>query len=236
MRLLLVEDDLMLAENLQRRLEKEGFAVDHAAQARAAMLMGCHEDYRAVILDIGLPDGDGLDVLRQWRQHHVMAPILILTARGAWQDKVNGLKAGADDYLAKPFQTEELLARLQALIRRSEGRASDAIKVGDYELDEARQRVRTPDGIEHTLTGTEFRLLRCLMSRPDQLFSKEKLMDQLYNLEDNPSDNTIEAYIRRLRRLIGQDTIKTQRGQGYRFIAPGSKPKRSPERVQRNHG
>ena len=146
-------------------------------------------------------------------------PVLLLTARDSWQDKVNGLKAGADDYLAKPFHWEELLARLHALIRRSEGRTSSTIEVGRYRLDEERQRVCTPNGEWHGLTGTEFRLLRCFMTRPNRLFSKEELLEQLYNLEAEPSLNTIEAYIRRLRLLIGRNAIQTQRGQGYVFTA-----------------
>lgn len=217
MRLLLVEDDRLLADGLTSQLEKAGFSVDTTYTAREAVTLGEQENYRAVVLDLGLPDGNGLDVLRTWRMNRISCPVLILTARGDWKDKVNGLKAGADDYLAKPFQTEELIARLNAIVRRSEGRVHSLLKAGRFELDENRQSLKLDDGTEHTLTGTEFRLLRCLMSRPGQIFSKEQLMEQLYNLNDNPNENVIEAYIRRLRKLVGTDTISTRRGQGYLF-------------------
>ncbi|SNC65179.1 DNA-binding response regulator, OmpR family, contains REC and winged-helix (wHTH) domain [Marinobacter sp. es.048] len=217
MRLLLVEDDRLLADGLTGQLEKAGFSVDSTFTVKEALILAEQEDYRAVVLDLGLPDGNGLDVLRNWRMNRASFPVLILTARGDWQDKVNGLKAGADDYLAKPFQTEELIARLNAIIRRSEGRVHSLVKAGNFELDENRQSLKLADGTEHSLTGTEFRLLRCLMSRPGHVFSKEQLMEQLYNLNDNPSENVIEAYIRRLRKLVGADTIATRRGQGYLF-------------------
>ncbi len=138
-----------------------------------------------------------------------------LAGQGQWTES-----RGADDYLAKPFQTEELIARINALIRRSEGRVHSQVKAGGFELDENRQSLRTEKGAEHALTGTEFRLLRCLMSRPGHIFSKEQLMEQLYNLDESPpSENVIEAYIRRLRKLVGNETITTRRGQGYMFNA-----------------
>jgi DNA-binding response OmpR family regulator len=217
MRLLLVEDDRLLADGLAGQLEKAGFSVDHTQTAKEAILLGEQEDYRVGILDLGLPDGNGLDVLRKWRAINANFPVLILTARGDWQDKVNGLKAGADDYLAKPFQTEELIARLNAIVRRSDGRVQTLVKAGRLVLDENRQSLKMEDGTEHSLTGTEFRLLRCLMSRPGQVFSKEQLMEQLYNLKESPTDNVIEAYIGRLRKLVGASTIATRRGQGYLF-------------------
>jgi len=217
MRLLLVEDDRLLSQGLTRQLEKSGFSVDAAYTAKEATALGEQEDYRVSILDLGLPDGNGLDVLKKWRANRISFPVLILTARDDWHDKVNGLKAGADDYLAKPFQTEELIARLNAIVRRSEGRVHSLVKAGRFELDENRQSLKLEGGAEHPLTGTEFRLLRCLMSRPGQVFSKEQLMEQLYSLNDNPSENVIEAYIRRLRKLVGPKTISTRRGQGYLF-------------------
>ena len=217
MRLLLVEDDELLRNSLHESLSQAGFAVDATGSAVTADQLALQEDYRLIVLDIGLPDGDGLQLLARWRDAGRDLPILLLTARDRWQDKVNGLKAGADDYLTKPFHPEELLARLQALLRRSEGRSHTQIQAGNYLLDEERQRVRSPDGEWHPLTGTEFRLLRCLMSRPNRLHPKEALLEQLYNLDAEPTLNTIETYIRRLRLLIGRNAIKTQRGQGYVF-------------------
>ena len=219
MRLLLVEDDELLRSSLHESLSQAGFAVDATGSAATADQLAQQEDYRLIVLDIGLPDGDGLQLLARWRDAGRDLPILLLTARDRWQDKVNGLKAGADDYLTKPFHPEELLARLQALLRRSEGRSHTQIQAGNYLLDEERQRVRSPDGEWHPLTGTEFRLLRCLMSRPNRLHPKEALLEQLYNLDAEPTLNTIETYIRRLRLLIGRNAIKTQRGQGYVFTA-----------------
>lgn len=220
MRLLLVEDDQLLSDSLSRQLETDGFTVDATGTAGGAAHLAPQEDYRAVVLDLGLPDGNGLDLLRQWRNQGLVLPVMILTARGDWQDKVDGLKAGADDYLAKPFQVEELVARLQALIRRVEGRVDTQIRVGNFTLDEHRQALITPDGQTQPLTGTEFRLLRCLMSRPGQLFSKDQLLEQVYSLDHNPSLNAIETYIRRLRKRVGRKTIITRRGQGYAFNEP----------------
>lgn len=219
MRLLLVEDDELLSDSLSQVLQRAGFTVDSAGSARVAEHLAQQESYRVVVLDLGLPDGNGLDLLKAWRQQSLHLPVVILTARGNWQDKVNGLKAGADDYLAKPFQSEELIARLHAILRRSEGRSQDLLHAGGFTLDEDRQILNLPDGTEHTLTGTEFRLLRCLMARPGRIFSKEQLIEQVYSLNDTPNENTIEAYIRRLRKLAGADTIETRRGQGYVFNA-----------------
>jgi len=217
MRLLLVEDDTMLAETLTRLLSGSGFAVDIVSSVKFAISMGLQEDYGIALLDMGLPDGDGLEALDSWRSNGRAFPVLILTARNEWQHKVDGLKAGADDYLTKPFHNEELLARIQAVIRRTEGRIQPTITVGDYVLDEERQRINTPNKEWHSLTGTEFRLLRCLMNRPGQLFSKEQIIEQLYGLNDEADHNTIEVYIRRLRRIIGREAIHTSRGQGYVF-------------------
>lgn len=217
MRLLLAEDDTLLGESLRNQLRQADYTVDWTDSAEKALILGQQEDYRLAILDLGLTDGCGLKTLKSWRQCKINLPVFILTARSDWQDKVNGLKAGADDYLAKPFQIEELLARLEALIRRTEGRTLNKLIVGGYELDEERQQITAPQQETHNLTGTEFKLLRCLMSQPRRIFSKENLMEQLYSLDENPTENTIEAYILRLRRILGKEVIVTLRNQGYRF-------------------
>src|ERR1043166_2764327 len=167
MRLLLAEDDPSLGPELKRSLERAGFAVDLAADGVHAEALADTEPYDAVVLDLGLPRRDGLLVLSNWRQRGNRVPVLILTARGAWQQKVQGFQAGADDYLAKPFHAEELIARIQALTRRHRGRAEPTLRAGGITLDEARQRLRTSAGLEHALTGTEFRLLRYFMQHPN---------------------------------------------------------------------
>lgn len=214
MRLLLVEDDSALAEDLRLKLAEAGYAVDWSASARDADWLLRQEDYQAVILDLGLPDQPGLDLLKSWRHAQQDLPVLILTARGAWFEKVEGLKAGADDYLAKPFHSEELLARLNALIRRHNRAVPGQLVVGELQLDEARQAVLLA-GQALALTGHEFRLLRFLMHHPGQLFSKAQLAEQLYDLEQEVDSNTLEVFIARLRQKIGKERIVTRRGQGY---------------------
>jgi DNA-binding response OmpR family regulator len=219
MRLLLAEDDPSLGPELKRSLERAGFAVDLAGDGVHAEGLGDTEPYDAAIIDLGLPRRDGLLVLNNWRARGNRMPVLILTARGAWQQKVQGFQAGADDYLAKPFHTEELIARLQALTRRARGRAEPVLRAGGLVLDEARQLLRTSAGDEHTLTGTEFRLLRYLMQHPNQVLSKAQLTEHVYDYEAGRDSNVIEVYIRRLREKLGPDLIRTRRGQGYVFAA-----------------
>lgn len=216
MKLLLLEDDDLLAESLAEALSDEGYLVDTATHLRMADALMQTEEYGLVILDIGLPDGSGLDLLERWRARGLRHPVLALTARDTWEDKVNGLRRGADDYLTKPFHEEELLARLHALLRRQHGHAGHLLTVAGLQLDEHRQCVST-DGKEwHSLTATEFRLLRYLMHHPDRVHSKARLLDQLYTLEqDAPAPNLVEVYIGRLRRRLGHDVIQTRRGQGY---------------------
>ena len=217
MRLLLVEDDAGLAARIARDLRREGFAVDVSADGIDAEFLGSEGAYDAVVLDLGLPGRSGLDVLKDWRARHLDMPVLILTARDSWSDRVLGLKAGADDYLGKPFHFEELLARLQALLRRSAGRAAAELAIAGLRLDEERQCVMLPDQRSVELTGTEFRLLRYLMSYPDRILSKSRLTEHVYDGDHDRDSNVLEVYVRRLREKIGRDYIETRRGQGYLF-------------------
>jgi two-component system OmpR family response regulator len=219
LRLLLVEDDSELAEGLRQRLADAGFAVDWADNGEDALFQGSTEAYDLAILDLGLPRLPGLEVLKGWRQKRLGLPVLILTARDTWREKVEGLKAGADDYLAKPFYPEELLARVQALIRRAYGHANPQIQAAGLTLDEEQQRVLRPDGSAVDLTGTEFRLLRYFMLNPGKPLSKIRLTEHVYDQDFDLDSNVIEVYVRRLREKIGHDRIETRRGQGYVFRA-----------------
>lgn len=217
MRLLLVEDDRSLADGLQSILEAAGYAVDRADDGEDALYLGQSEDYDLVILDLGLPRRSGIEVLERWRREGRLMPVLILTARDTWREKVIGLKAGADDYLAKPFHPEELLARLGALLRRAHGRAVPEIVVKAFTLDEDHQRVTLIDGTRVELTGTEFRLLRYFMLNAGKPLSKTRLIEHVYDQDFDLDSNVIEVYVRRLREKLGKDTIETRRGQGYVF-------------------
>lgn len=221
MRLLLVEDDAELVALLKPVLERAGFAVDTAGDGPQAEFLGNEEPYDAVILDLGLPGKPGLDVLRDWRNGGNHVPVLILTARDAWHERVDGFKTGADDYLGKPFHVEELLERLKALIRRTEGNPDPRLSAGGLQLDEERQQVLLPDGRCLELTGTEFRLLRYLMLHPGRILSKTRLTEHVYDQDFDHDSNLIEVYIRRLREKIGRDSIQTRRGQGYLFTGSG---------------
>ncbi len=219
MRLLLVEDDQDLACNLQQALRQRGYAVDHCADGIDAAHLGVEEPYDLVILDLGLPGRSGLEILQEWRGRGLDLPVLILTARDAWHEKVAGFKAGADDYLGKPFHLEELLARIEALLRRRHGQVSPQLQVAGIRLDEDHQRVLL-DGNDHkSLTGTEFKLLRYFMNHPDQVLSKSRLTEHIYEYDDERDSNVIEVYVRRLRDKIGAERIRTRRGQGYVFLS-----------------
>lgn len=217
MRLLLVEDDRDLAQVLARDLTHAGFAVDWVDDGLEAQTLGAESSFDIVVLDLGLPGRSGLEVLGYWRAAEVHTPVLVLTARDAWHERVDGLRAGADDYLGKPFHTEELIARINALTRRAAGHPGGILHQGGMRLDEERQRVILADGTEQELTGTEFRMLRYFMLNPDKLLSKTRLLDHIYDDSTDHDGNKIEVYVRRLREKIGKGRILTQRGQGYRF-------------------
>ncbi|MDG4548951.1 MAG: response regulator transcription factor [Candidatus Contendobacter sp.] len=220
MRLLLAEDDAALSGRLRTELEQAGFAVDVAAEGVDAEFMGESEPYAAVVLDLGLPGRSGLEVLRRWRAAGNPVPVLILTARDAWHEKVDGFKAGADDYLGKPFHVAELLARLQALLRRGIARPHGPLRVAGLELDEDTQAARVLATDEtFDLTGTEFRLLRYFMRHPGRVLSKSRLAGQVYDFDAERDSNVLEVYINRLRRKLGRELIVTRRGQGYIFGA-----------------
>lgn len=219
MRLLLVEDDVALAAQLGRELKRAGYAVDHSADGIDAEFLGDEVDYDAIILDLGLPGRPGLEVLDNWRARGNKRPVLILTARDGWRERVDGLRAGADDYVGKPFHSEELLARLEALLRRGEGRAAGSLQVGAVSLDQGSRELRNAAGEQFRLTGTEFRLLHRLMSRPGEVVSKGELTAHAYPDDAERDSNVIEVYIRRLRQKLGDAYIDTRRGQGYCFRA-----------------
>ena len=216
MRLLLAEDEPAIAEHLRRSLTVAGYVVDHAADGEEAHFLGDTESYDAVVLDLGLPARDGLSVLRAWRAGGHRMPVLILTARDSWREKVDGIDAGADDYLAKPFATEELLARLRALLRRAGGHADPVLRHGALELDTRSGRV-TLAGTAVTLTAMEYRILTYLMHRPDRVVSQGDLVEHVYAQDFDRDSNTIEVMVGRLRRKLGRDAIVTVRGLGYRL-------------------
>lgn len=212
----MVEDDLELARRLKQGLEQAGFAVDCAENGQDGLDLGLRESYDAAVLDLGLPEVPGLSVLKRWRAAGRDHPVLVLTARAAWTEKVEGLNAGADDYMAKPFHVAEVAARLNALIRRSSGRASPLLRRGDIELNPAEGVVRVGDTTIE-LTAKELAILLYLMSRPGRIVSQDQLCDHVYDLDSQRQSNTIEVYIGRLRRKLGRDVIRTVRGLGYRF-------------------
>ncbi len=220
MRLLLVEDDPSLASGIRIALKPEHYTVDHLTDGESALNALQSEPFDAVILDLGLPNVDGIEVLRTIRRHGNHVPILVLTARDAVDHRIEGLDSGADDYLTKPFHEAELMARLKALLRRQSGQLSQVITLNGISLDEAGQRVCLEGETWRSLTATEFRLLRYLMLHPDRIHSKEQLLEQLYALDqDAAAPNLVEVYIARLRRYLGKSVIQTRRGQGYFFAS-----------------
>ncbi len=219
MRLLIVEDEPTLARQLRETLEGAGYAVDVANDGEEGHFLGSSESYDAIVLDLGLPEMDGLTVLDKWRKADIGIPVLVLTARDSWSDKVAGLDAGADDYLAKPFQMEELIARLRALIRRSTGNASSELEAGDVRLDTRSGRV-TLSGTPVRLTAQEYKLLAYLMHHKGKVVSRTELIEHIYDQDFDRDSNTIEVFITRIRKKLGPDLIQTIRGLGYSLDDP----------------
>ena len=221
MRILVVEDDTNLNRQIKDALTEGGYAVDVAFDGEEGHFLGDTEPYDAVILDIGLPQMDGLSVLEEWRRAGRAVPVLLLTARDRWSDKVQGIDAGADDYLAKPFHMEELLARLRALVRRAAGHASNEITAGPVRLDVKAGKV-TVDGQAIKLTSHELRLLSYLMHHKGKVVSRTELIEHIYDQDFDRDSNTIEVFVTRIRKKLGADTITTIRGLGYSLEDPGA--------------
>jgi two-component system OmpR family response regulator len=218
MRLLIVEDDRDINRQLATALAAAGYAVDRAYDGEEGYFLGDTEPYDAVVLDIGLPKRDGISVLSAWRKSGRTMPVLILTARDRWSEKVEGFDAGADDYVAKPFHMEEVLARLRALVRRATGHASAEIVCGPLRLDTKTGRVLV-DGVAAKLTSHEYRLIAYLMHHTGRVVSRTEIIEHLYDQDFDRDSNTVEVFIGRLRKKIGADVIQTVRGLGY-MVAP----------------
>lgn len=216
MRLLVVEDDATLQHQLVEALSANGYAVDVASDGREALFLGQEQEYDAVILDVGLPLMDGISVLRKWRTAQRSMPVLILTARDDWHDKVSGIDAGADDYVTKPFHLQELLARLRALIRRASGVADATLRCGNLELDTRTGRVSCENEVI-SLTSHEFKILSYLMHHLDEVVSRSDLTEHIYAQDFDRDSNTIEVLIGRLRKKLPDGLIQTVRGMGYRM-------------------
>ncbi|CCJ06953.1 response regulator transcription factor [Methylocystis sp. SC2] len=219
MRLLVVEDDKDLNRQIVRALEQSGYAVDRAFDGEEGCHLGETEPYDAVVLDIGLPKKDGVTVLEEWRAAGRDMPVLILTARDRWSDKVQGFDAGADDYVSKPFHMEEVLARIRALLRRATGHATNEIVCGAVRLDTKAGRV-VVDGAPVKLTSHEYRLLAYLMHHSGRVVSRSEIIEHLYDQDFDRDSNTIEVFVGRLRKKLGVDLIQTVRGLGYMAAAP----------------
>ncbi|MBH5387721.1 MULTISPECIES: response regulator transcription factor [Bradyrhizobium] len=214
MRLLLVEDDRRIAADVERALRAAGYVVETVRNGEEAWFRGDTEDYGAVVLDLGLPGMDGLAVLKRWRANGRSMPVLILTARGSWAERVDGIDAGADDYLPKPFRMEELLARLRSIVRRSAGHASPRIVAGDVELDERQMKV-TLRGVPVALSPLEYRLIAFLLHHRGRVVSQQELDENVYGHGEDHESNALEVLVGRVRRKLGADLIETRRGFGY---------------------
>lgn len=220
MRVLLVEDEARIAADIVAALEAAGYRVETARDGEEAWFRGDTEDYDLIVLDLGLPKMDGLAVLKRWRAGGRSMPVLVLTARGAWSERVEGIDAGADDYLPKPFRMEELLARVRALIRRSTGHAGATIQAGPLTLDTRQMRLAR-DGVPIPLSPLEYRLVAYLMHHQDRIVPGPELLEHLYGDDDSHELNALEALITRLRKKLGSSTIATRRGFGYSIAAEG---------------
>jgi len=218
MRILLVEDEPTLRDQISAALIESGFVIDHADNGQDALHLGTEESYDAIILDLGLPIMDGMTVLKNWRAKGLTTPVLILTARDSWHDKVSGIDAGADDYLSKPFHMQELLARVRALIRRASGIASSTLRCGSVMLDTTSGRV-TVDSQNVGLTAHELKVLSFLMHHQDEIISRTTLTEHIYAQDFDRDSNTIDVFIGRLRKKIPENMIETVRGLGYRMRA-----------------
>lgn len=216
MRILVVEDEASLAKQLTSSLAQAGYAVDHAADGERADFLAHTEQYDAMVLDLGLPKIDGLTLLRNWRDAGLAAPVLVLTARGSWHERVRGIDGGADDYVSKPFRIEEVLARLRALMRRASGHVAPELRAGRVTLDPRLSRVML-EGAPVKLTGHEFRVLSYLMHHRGRVVSQAELTEHIYAQDVDRDSNTVEVFIARLRRKLGASLIDTVRGLGYRI-------------------
>jgi len=216
LRVLVIEDEARIASQLTAALGQAGYAVDCTADGARGDFLAQTEHYDAVVLDLGLPKVDGLTLLRRWRETGIRVPVLILTARDSWHEKVQGIDGGADDYVAKPFQIEEVLARLRALIRRSSGQVTPELRCGAVVLDPRVARV-TVDGVPVKLTSHEFRVLSYLMHHRGRIVSQSELTEHIYSQGFDRDSNTVEVFVARLRRKLGGSFIETVRGMGYRI-------------------
>ena len=225
MRILFAEDDPRIIRDVSATLDAAGYVVDQESNGEEVWFLGDTNEYAAVVLDLGLPDMDGLSILKKWRDNNRSFPVLVLTARGSWSERVEGIDAGADDYLPKPFEMDELLARLRAVIRRSTGHAKPAIIIGDIKLDPRQMRV-TVKGVPKTPTPQEYRLLSYLMHHSDRVVSQQELAEHLQGEYEQRESNAVEVLVGRLRRKLGGGFIETRRGFGYMIT---SEPAKEPD-------
>ncbi len=216
MRVLISEDEISVAQDISRAISPQGFVTTLSQDGEDAWFLGSTEDFTAIVLDLGLPKLDGLSILKRWRKEGITTPVIVLSARGTWAERVEGIDAGADDYLPKPFAMEELMARLRAITRRQTGISASVVDCGDLRLD-LRTSTTFRAGVQINLTPLEFRLLNHLVTNRERQVSKEELAEQLYAVNHEREVNAIEALVSRVRRKLGSKSIESRRGFGYRF-------------------